>query len=247
MSRDPSRRRFLARASTTALLGGLAGCARSPTPVPIDQTATDRTEDEVQSPTFGTRGVLAEPGPMLPPVPAVLVTANGRPGDPDEVSVLWSFVVNGDPPQIGVSAGEEHIVGDLIQLHGAFVLNVPTANLVEQFDRVDMNSSRVGDKFALAGLTRGHALTVDAPTVEEAPIHLECRVIDRLEVPPVRTVFIAEVVATTALEGAVDANGRLVVPNVPFFGMTAGSGEHWTMGREVGHIGMSVGRDDIKY
>ena len=57
----------------------------------------------------------------------------------------------------------------------------------------------------------------------------------------------AEVVATTALEGAVDDDGRLIVDNVAFFGMTAGSGDHWTMGREVGHIGMTVGRDDIRY
>ena len=56
-----------------------------------------------------------------------------------------------------------------------------------------------------------------------------------------------QLVATTALEGAVDDDGRLIVPDVPFFGMTAGSGEHWTMGRKVGHIGMTVGRDDISY
>ena len=29
--------------------------------------------------------------------------------------------------------------------------------------------------------------------------------------------------------------------------MTAGSGEHYTMGSRVGNIGMTVGRTDIKY
>ena len=58
---------------------------------------------------------------------------------------------------------------------------------------------------------------------------------------------IAEVIATTILDGAVDSSGRLIVPNVPFFGMTAGSGEHYTMGDRVGNIGMTVGRTDIKY
>ena len=53
--------------------------------------------------------------------------------------------------------------------------------------------------------------------------------------------------AFAALEGAVDADGRLIVRNVPFFGMTAGSGEHYTMGERVGNIGMTVGRTDIKY
>ena len=120
-----------------------------------------------------------------------------------------------------------------------------------------MDSLDAGAKGRVSGESGGSFVTaeggflqadsVDAPTVEEAPIHLECRVLDILRVPPVRTLFVAEVVATTALEGAVDDDGRLVVVNTPFFGMTAGSGEHWTMGQKVGHIGMTVGRDEIRY
>ena len=184
---------------------------------------------------------------MLPPVPAVLLTINGGAGDPDEVSVLWTFVVSGDPPQIGVSASSEHVARRLLEEHDEFVLNVPTAALIEAFDTVDMNSSRVADKFALSGLTRGRAVAVDAPTVAEAPIHCECRTFASLRIPPRRQLFLADVVATTVLEGAVDESGRLLVPNVDFFGMTAGSGEHYTMGNRVGNIGMTAGRTDIKY
>ena len=184
---------------------------------------------------------------MLPPVPAILLSVRGRAGDPDEISVVWTFVVNGDPPQVGISAAREHVARGLVRLRGEFVLNVPTAEMAHAFDRVDMSSDEVRDKFALSGLTRGDASSVDAPTVEESPIHVECRVFDRIEVPPVRTVFLADVVATRVLEGTCDETGRLIVPAVDFFGMTAGSGEFYTMGRRVGHIGMTVGRRDIKY
>jgi flavin reductase (DIM6/NTAB) family NADH-FMN oxidoreductase RutF len=193
------------------------------------------------------RRELPEPGPMLPPVPAILLTVNGAVGGPDEISVVWTFVVNGDPPQIGISVGDEHVAGGFVRQHGEFVLNVPTVGVVEAFDVVDMNSGKIEDKYALSGLTRGNGLKVDAPTVEESPIHVECRVFDEIRVPPVRTIFLAAVVATTVHEGACDENGRLIVPAVPFFGMTAGSGEFYTMGKAVGHIGQSVGRDDIKY
>lgn len=193
------------------------------------------------------RVALREPGPMVPPVPAVLLTVNGMQGNPDEITVLWTFIVNGDPPQVGVAAASEHIAGALIAHHGEFVLNVPVADIVTPFDRVDMNSSRVGDKFELSGLTRGTATVVDAPTVEECPIQVECRVFDTIDVPPMRTIFLADVVATTVLEGVVDENERLIVEDVPFFGMTAGSGEFYTMDRAVGHIGKTVGRSDIKY
>ena len=146
---------------------------------------------------------------MVPPVPAILLSINGAEGDPDEISVLWTFVVNGDPPQVGVSARTEHLARRLLEEHSEFVLNVPTATMIEAFDTIDMSSSRVGDKYAMTGLTRGRATSVDAPTVEEAPIHCECRTIGSLEVPPMRKLFVAEVVATTAVEGAVDESGRL--------------------------------------
>ena len=87
-----------------------------------------------------------------------------------------------------------------------------------------MNSRKAGDKYALSGLTQGKAVMVNAPTVMEVPIQVECRVFNTISVPPQRTVFFADVVATTVQEGVCDENGRLIVDNVPFFGMTAGSG-----------------------
>ena len=184
---------------------------------------------------------------MLPPVPAVILSVPGREGDPDELSVVWSFVINGEPPQIGVAIADEHIAQKLVEAHKRFVLNVPVASIVEKFDRIDMNSSRVADKFELSGLTRGEAASIDAPTVEECPIHLECNVFDARRVEPMRMVFFARVVATTVTAGVVDANERLIVEDVPFFGMTAGSGEFYTMGEAVGNIGQTVGRTDIRY
>lgn len=194
-----------------------------------------------------TRVRLAEAGPMIPPVPAILLTVNGTGGSPDEISVVWTFIVNGHPPQVGVSIDDKHVAKKLVEANGAFVLNVPVAGIVVPFDRVDMKTEEAGDKFKLSGLTRGRAVAVDAPTVEECPIHVECKVLQSMDVPPTRKIFVAEVVATTVLEGACDKAGRLNVADVPFFGMTAGSGELYTMGKPVGHIGQTIGRKDIKY
>ncbi len=227
------RRIFLKEASGLAVMGLLStmGYPSSPTPGGKKQK----------------RISLAEPGPMIPPVPAILLTVNGTPEGPDEISIVWTFVVNGKPPQVGISVDKEHVAGALVKTHKQFVLNVPTAAIVHPFDVVDMNSHKVGDKFALSGLTRGKASKVNAPTVEESPVHVECKVFNTVDVPPRRTLFLAEVVATTVHEGVCDAKGRLMVGKVPFFGMTAGSGEFYTMGKRVGHIGQSIGRKDIKY
>lgn len=230
-----ARREFLIESALAFVAASAAGLVR-PAPASGGQAATGRR-----------RTTLAKPGPMLPPSPAILTSVRGRPGDPDELAVLWTFVVNGDPAQVGVAAGDEHIAGGLIALHREFVLNVPTASMIHGFDVVDFSSSRAGDKFAKSGFTRGQATRIDAPAVNEAPIQLECRVSHVLRVPPVRTVFIADVVATTVHEGVCDDQGRLRAGSAAFFGMSAGSGEFYTLGQKVGHIGQSVGRRDIRY
>ena len=228
-----NRRIFIKKTIFPAMMAGLGGAN-------IPNLVSKHSKDD-------KRIRLTENGPMIPPVPAILLTVNGKPGDPKEISVVWTFVLEGKPPQIGISVADYHIAGDLIKMHEEFVLNVPTADMVTAFDTVDMNSSKVGDKYALSKLTEGKAVVVDAPTISEAPIQVECKIFNTIAVPPNRTVFFADVVATTVLEGVCDKNGRLIVPNVSFFGMTAGSGEFYTMGKPVGHIGKTVGRNDIKY
>ena len=228
-----NRRIFIKKTIFPAMMAGLGGAN-------IPNLVSKHSKDD-------KRIRLTENGPMIPPVPAILLTVNGKQSDPKEISVVWTFVLEGKPPQIGISVADYHIAGDLIKMHEEFVLNVPTADMVTAFDTVDMNSSKVGDKYALSKLTEGKAVVVDAPTISEAPIQVECRIFNTIAVPPQRTVFFADVVATTVLEGVCDKNGRLIVPNVSFFGMTAGSGEFYTMGKPVGHIGKTVGRNDIKY
>ena len=228
-----NRRIFIKKTIFPAMMAGLGGAN-------IPNLISEHSKDD-------KRIRLSENGPMIPPVPAILLTVNGRLGDPKEISVVWTFVLEGKPPQIGISVADYHIAGDLIKMHEEFVLNVPTADMVTAFDTVDMNSSKVGDKYALSKLTEGKAVVVDAPTISEAPIQVECRIFNTIAVQPHRTVFFADVVATTVLEGVCDKSGRLIVPNVSFFGMTAGSGEFYTMGKPVGHIGKTVGRNDIKY
>ncbi len=232
-SQNLTRRVFLKQSAAAALLAGGLGAGFSPQVVAQSKS--------------NKRKMLPKPSPMIPPVPAILLTVKGDETVPDEITVVWTFVLNSHPPQIGISVHDDHVALGLIKKHGEFVLNVPTAAMANSFDRVDMNSKKVLDKFELSGLTRGKATKVAAPTIEESPIQVECKVFNTIVMPPVRTLFLAEVLATSVHESACTDDGQLIVANVPFFGMTVGSGEFYTMGKQVGHIGQSVGRDDIKY
>ena len=197
---------------------------------------------------------LPEPGPMLPPVPAIVLGVQGTADTKDELTVVWTFVLNGNPPQVGISVaddpanpGHTHAALDLIRRHREFTLNVPDETWVDSFDGIDMTSSKLADKFEANSLNRLPSKLIGAPGVAEAAIVLECRVLEEHRLLPTRTVFFAEVVRTTVHPGVTSKEGKLDSLSRQFFGMTAGNGEFWTFGKKVGHIGMTVGREDIRY
>ena len=111
----------------------------------------------------------------------------------------------------------------------AWIRQIPSTSVTGEASRIDIGAAPIES------------------TVNEAPVQLECRVSHILRVPPVRTVFIADVVATTVHDGICDESWRLHPESAAFFGMMAGCGEFYTMNRKVGHIGQSVGRNDIRY
>ncbi|MHC5038815.1 MAG: flavin reductase family protein [Planctomycetota bacterium] len=197
---------------------------------------------------------LPEPGPMLPPVPAVVLGVKGDGETADDLTVVWTFVLNGKPPQIGVSvsrtsaiSGKGQVALGFLESHGDFTLNVLDAEWVKAFDTIDMCASDRADKFEKAGLTRFPSKTVSAPGIAEAAIILECRVFASHPLPPARTIFAAEVARTTVAPGVTDASGRLLPDSRPLFGMAAGCGEFWTLGKKVGYIGMTRGPSRIRY
>jgi hypothetical protein len=76
-----SRRRFMEAGSTAAAVSAIGGCG-------TQQTDGDApTALELSGPqgdlTSGPRRTLAEPGPMVPLVPAILLSINGADDDPE--------------------------------------------------------------------------------------------------------------------------------------------------------------------
>ncbi len=226
-----------------ALLIVFSSCKESPT-LKIDSSKNNST----------ARVELAEPGPMLPPVPAIVLGVKGDSIIPDALTVAWTFVLEGKPGLVGISvtnkineAGKPYYIEELIKKHGEFTLNVPDKSWVKEFDDIDMSGHTWEDKFEKNKLTRLPSKLIGAPGIEEATIVLECKVLQSHDLPPARTVFFAEVVRVTTQAGVVDSTGKLISTSREFFGMTSGNGEFWTLGQKIGNIGYTKGRVDIKY
>ena len=67
------------------------------------QGADTAARPKLQAFVGADRFELPEPGPMLPPVPAVILGVAGDETRPPDLTIVWSFVIDGPNAQIGIS------------------------------------------------------------------------------------------------------------------------------------------------
>lgn len=71
-----------------------------------------------------------------------------------------------------------------IRATGEFVINVATESTVEKMNQTSAPYARGVSEFAAAGLTPLAGVKVKAPRVAESPIHLECKLLQIIDVGP---------------------------------------------------------------
>ena len=98
------------------------------------------------------------------------------------------------------------------------------------------------DKFKEAGITPGKAEVVAAPTVEESPVSIECRVVD---IRPLGShdMFLAEVVNVLVDEKYIDENDKLDMAAMDLIAYT--HGEYFDVSNPKGFFGWSVRKKKV--
>ena len=149
---------------------------------------------------------LAKAGTMLAPVPAVVVSCGRTGEDANMLTIAWTGTVNSDPPMLSISVRRERHSHDLIVRDKAFVVNLPSRDLIQKVDWVGVKSGRDVDKWAAMSLTQEPADLVPSPLIAEFPVNLECKVTETVELPS-HDLFIAEIVRVHVRSDLVDAKG----------------------------------------
>ena len=148
-----------------------------------------------------------KPGTLLSPVPAVMVSC----GDGDEkniITIAWTGIVNSDPPITYISVRKSRHSHHIIEETGEFVINLTTEKLAFATDYCGVKSGRDVDKFKEMSLTPEKSDVVNCPMIKEAPINLECRVLE-VKSYPTHDMFIAEIVTVHADDEIVDGKGKI--------------------------------------
>ncbi len=173
---------------------------------------------------------------QLSPVPAVLVTCAD--GDvADIVTVAWTGIVCTHPPMTYISLRPERYSYEIIQKTGEFVINLPPSTLVKELDLCGMKSGRNLDKFAACNLTPTPAKNVAAPLLKEAPVSLECKVKQVLELGS-HDMFLAEIVSVDVDEALFNTEDRLCMEKAGLLAYAHGA--YYTLGKKLGLFGFST-------
>jgi flavin reductase (DIM6/NTAB) family NADH-FMN oxidoreductase RutF len=140
---------------------------------------------------------------LLPPYPIVLVTVRDNIITVNQVQ-YFTF----SPLRMGVAIAHVRYTYGLLKADGAFVINVPSADLVEAVKLCGSVSGRDVDKFELAGLTRGSSSEVSAASIAECGAQIECRVEREIEFEH-RTWFVGPVLAARRLPDHLGMNALM--------------------------------------
>jgi len=176
------------------------------------------------------------PASLLYPLPAVLVSC-GSLSKPNLITLSWTGTICSDPPMCYISIRPERFSHELIKKSGDFVINLCDESLLEATDWCGFHSGRDFDKFHHLGLTPISAKAVGAPLLGEAPVNIECQVVDARLLGS-HEMFIAKVLGVHISKTLMTKNGQ------PDFSKAAwiiyNKGNYHAMGDIIGRYGYTL-------
>jgi len=179
-----------------------------------------------------------KPGTMIYPLPAVLVSCGSTPEEYNLITISWTGTICSDPPMCYISVRPERHSYEIIKKNMEFVINLTTDNLAKQTDWCGCRSGKKFDKWKEMNLTPGKARLVNAPTVIESPVNIECKVKEIIHLGT-HDMFIAEVVNVIVEESLIDnETGKFMLSEAN--PLVYNHGEYFKLGKRIGKFGWSV-------
>lgn len=178
-----------------------------------------------------------KPGTMIYPLPAVLVSCGSVPEEYNILTIGWTGTICSNPPMCYISVRPERHSYSIIKKNGCFVINLTTKELARATDFCGVRSGRDCNKWQETGLTPGKASVITAPTIQESPVSIECKV---TEIKPLGShdMFIAEVVNVQVDEQYLKEDGTLDMAAMNLIAYT--HGQYFDVNNPKGFFGWSV-------
>ena len=183
-----------------------------------------------------------KPGTMIYPLPAVMISCGSDPSEYNIITASWVGTLCTNPPMCYISIRPERHSYPILKTNKEFVINLTTETLAYATDWCGVKSGKDHNKFEEMNLTPGKSTAIKAPTIEESPLSIECKVNQIIPLGS-HDMFIADVVNVQA--DSAYLNKETGAFNMQKAGLLAYShGEYYGLGEFIGKFGLSVKKKD---
>ena len=176
-------------------------------------------------------------GNMLYPLPAVMVSCGRKDEKPNIVTVAWTGTICTNPAMVYISLRPERYSYHIIKETKEFVINLTNKKLTKAVDYCGVRSGRDVDKFKEMNLTPVKGERIVAPYIKEAPVSIECKVTQILELGS-HHMFIAKVEGVHVDKEYIDEKGKLDLNKSDL--IVYSHGEYYDLNEKLGTFGYSV-------
>jgi len=181
---------------------------------------------------------------LASPTPTWIVGAYDPTGKATGATIAWGGICSSKPPSIAISLRSATYTHGCVKATKAFSVNIPAQNQAALADYFGIASGRDVDKFAAAGLTAEKCELVNAPSIKEFPLVIECELIHVIELG-LHTQFVGEIKDVKAAPGILDAEGKIDIEKMGTVTYAPGTRQYYGLGPSLG-AGFSIGNAFVK-
>lgn len=185
-----------------------------------------------------------KPGAVLSPLPVIMATVGDIDGESNIITIGWTGIVNTNPPMTYIAVRPERYSYNILCEGKEFVINMVSQDLAFAADYCGVKSGKDVDKWKEMKLTKEPCQKVKCPQIAQAPMTLECKVVQVIENPS-HHMFMAEIVNMNVREDLLDEKGRICLDRADL--VAYNHGEYFAIAKKpFGRFGYSVMKKKTK-
>jgi flavin reductase (DIM6/NTAB) family NADH-FMN oxidoreductase RutF len=110
----------------------------------------------------------------LYPNPVLLVSSKYKEKE-SIITLSWGGNVCSEPPMVAIGVRKQRYSYELISQSKEFVINIPTADMINEVNLCGTKSGKDVDKWKECSFTKGKSKEINTPFINECPINMECK------------------------------------------------------------------------
>ena len=181
------------------------------------------------------------PGTVAFPTPAWVIATYDSKGRADAMTAAWGGIANSNPPSIFVAVQPVRYTYENIMETKEFTICIPSEEFAKETDYFGMVSGRDTNKIEATGLTADRAEKVNAPYIKEFPMHLECKLTDRMNLGS-HFVLIGQIIDVKAKEEILDHKDSIEIQKLKPIIYSPTDRNYYGVGEEIGNA-FSIGKE----